>query len=129
MRFCYEGIIVPANPKYYDIEHAFDLRNVIEWKQGKGVRKGDIVYLYVAAPVSAILFRCTVTETEIPYQYWDENLIIRSLMRIRLEKRYQADAFPIERLRNEFGIFAVRGPRGIPWRLGEALRTEGKQAP
>ena len=117
--------IVPANPKYYDIEHAFDLRNIIEWKQGSGIRRGDTVYLYVAAPVSAVLFGCTVTETDIPYQYRDDRLIIRNLMRIRLEKKYGSDSFPFERLKDEFGVFAVRGPRGIPERLSRALKEEG----
>ncbi len=49
--------IVPANPKYYDIEHAFDDEDEIDWKQGAGIIKGDTVFMYVGAPVSAILYR------------------------------------------------------------------------
>lgn len=41
--------IVPANPKYYDIVHAFDHKEEINWKQGAGIRTGDIVFMYVAA--------------------------------------------------------------------------------
>ena len=48
--------IVPANPKYYDIEHAFDNADEIDWKQGAGIIKGDTVFMYVGAPVSAILY-------------------------------------------------------------------------
>ena len=114
--------IIPANPKYYDIVHAFDHTDEIEWKQGAGIRKGDTVFVYVAAPVSAILYRCKVTGTDIPYRYTDGRLTIRALMRIRLEKRYDPSAFPFERLGSEYGIFAVRGPRGIPERLSEALQ-------
>lgn len=46
--------IIPANPKYYDIIHAFDETDVIDWKQGAGIKKGDTVFMYVGAPVSAV---------------------------------------------------------------------------
>ena len=78
--------------------------------------------MYVGAPVSAILFKCKVTETDIPYQYQDKNLTIMALMKIRLQKRYKPDKFTFERLKSEYGIFAVRGPRGIPNSLSEALK-------
>ena len=113
--------LIPANPKYYDIVHAFDSRDTIEWKQGSGIRKGDTVFMYVGAPVSAVLYKCTVTETDIPYDYSDKNLTIRSLMRIKLEKRYPPEQFTFARLGEEYGIFAVRGPRGIPNSLSTAL--------
>ena len=113
--------IVPANPKYYDIVHAFDDAKEIDWKQGAGIKKGDTVFMYVGAPVSAILYKCKVTETNIPYRYRDENLNITALMKIRLQKRYKPDKFTFERLKSEYGIYAVRGPRGIPNSLSAAL--------
>ena len=114
--------IVPANPKYYDIGHAFDGKDVIDWKQGAGIRKGDTVFLYVAAPVSAVLYQCKVTETGIPYHYEDGRLVITALMKLKLEKRFAPDAFPFARLREEFGISAVRGPRSVPHALSCALK-------
>ena len=48
--------IIPANPKYYDIVHAFDDKDEIDWKQGAGIKVKDTVLLYVASPVSAILY-------------------------------------------------------------------------
>ena len=114
--------IIPANPKYYDIEHAFDDADEIDWKQGAGIKKGDTVFLYVAAPVSAILYKCRVLETDIPYDYQDKNLSIKALMKIELLKRYDRDAFTFSVLGDEYGIFAVRGPRGVPYSLGEALK-------
>ena len=112
--------IIPANPKFYDIEHAFDEKEEIDWKQGTGIKSGDTVFMYVAAPVSAILYKCKVLETNIPYQYSDQNLTIRALMKIRLEKRYNPSEFTFEVLKDEYGIYAIRGPRGIP----EALRLD-----
>jgi predicted DNA-binding protein (MmcQ/YjbR family) len=114
--------IVPTNPKYYDIEHAFDHQEEIDWKQGAGIRTGDTVFMYVAAPVSAILYECVVTETDIPFTYTDKNVSMTALMKIRLKRWYSPDQFTFEKLKNEYGIFAVRGPRGIPNRLGSALK-------
>lgn len=114
--------IIPANPKYYDIEAAFKNGNVIDWKQGVGIRKGDTVFMYVAAPVSAILYKCKVVETDIPFRYDDGNVHMKSLMRIELQKRYAPDRFTFDVLGRDYGIYAVRGPRGIPHSLSEALK-------
>ena len=114
--------IIPANPKYYDIEHAFDDENEIDWKQGAGIKGGDTVFMYVASPVSAILYKCKVTETDIPYKYSDENLTISALMKIKLLKRYKPDKFTFDVLKDEYGIYAIRGPRGITNSLSEALK-------
>lgn len=116
--------IIPANPKYYDIEHAFDEEDEINWKQGSGIKAGDTVFMYVAAPVSAILYKCKVTETDIPYQYSDGNLTIKALMKIKLLKRYKPDKFTFDVLKDEYGIFAIRGPRGITNSLSAALNKK-----
>lgn len=83
---------------------------------------GDTVYIYAAAPVSAILYKCKVTETGIPYDYQDGSLTIKALMKIRLLKRYKLGKFSFNKLKDEYGIFAIRCPRGIPYSLNEALK-------
>lgn len=115
--------IIPANPAFYDIVHAFDHTDLIDWKQGKGIRTGDTVYLYVGAPVSAVLFRCLVTETDLPCSFESEHVRIDSLMKIRLERRYGEEEFPFRVLKETYGIRAVRGPRGIPEALSRALKA------
>ena len=114
--------IIPANPKYFDIVKAFDETDTIDWKQGAGIKKGDTVFMYVAAPVSAVLYKCRVLETDIPYEHENKYITIKALMRIRLLKRYAPDRFTFETLKEEYGIYAVRGPRGIPNSLSAALR-------
>jgi hypothetical protein len=42
-------------------------------------------------------------------------------MKIRLLKRYPQDRFSFKVLNDDYGIFAVRGPRGIPKSLSEDL--------
>ena len=114
--------LIPANPKYYDVLHAFDEKDEIDWKQGNGVIVGDMVFMYAAAPVSSILYRCKVTKTDIPYDYSEGGLTIKALMKIKLTKRYKSDEFPFTLLKEEYGIYAIRGPRGIPHSLSEALK-------
>ena len=113
--------IIPANPKFYDVEAAFEADDIITWKQGAGIMKGDTVFMYVAAPVSAILYKCRVLETDIPYDYQDKNLTITALMKIELLKRYDRSRFTFSVLGDEYGIYAIRGPRGVPFSLSEAL--------
>ncbi|MCR4556905.1 MAG: MmcQ/YjbR family DNA-binding protein [Saccharofermentans sp.] len=113
--------IIPANPKFYDVEAAFAENDIITWKQGAGILQGDTVFMYVAAPVSAILYKCRVLETDIPYDYQDKNLTITALMKIELLKCYDRDAFTFSVLGDEYGIYAIRGPRGVPFSLSEAL--------
>ena len=113
--------LVPANPKYFDIVHAFDSREIINWKQGRGIRTGDTVYMYVAAPVSAIMYKCVVTETDIPYRRRGGSVHITALMKIKLLRRYDPEQFTFDVLKDEYGVGAVRGPRGIPQALRRAL--------
>ena len=114
--------LIPSNPKYYDIVHAFDETDTIDWKQGAGIKKGDVVFMYIGAPVSAVLYKCKVTETNIPCHYQDENLTITALMKIRLLKRYPPEQFTFKILKSEYRIFAVRGPRRVPGSLSAALK-------
>ena len=114
--------IIPSNPKYYDSVHAFDDTDEINWKQGAGIKTGDIVFMYVGLPVSAILYKCVVTKTDILWHFQKDKLTIMKLMSIRLLKRYSPKKFTFEVLKDEYGIYAVRGPRGIPQKLSEALK-------
>lgn len=112
--------IIPANPKYYDIIGYFKTNNITTWKQSSNVRVGDIVYLYMAAPYSSILYRCEVIETDIIYDYQDPNIKINRAMKIKLNKEYSPDEFPFSKLKT-YGVNAIRGPRKVPIKLSEAL--------
>ena len=45
-------------------------------------------------------------------------------MKIHLQKRYAPDRFTFAVLKAEYGIYAVRGPRGIPNSLSAALKKD-----
>lgn len=60
-------------------------------------------------------------EVDIPYNYRDENLTITKLMKIKLLYRYDRKQFTFDRLKEDYGIYAVRGPRGVPNSLSHEL--------
>lgn len=80
--------LIPANPKYYDVEKAFANSKEIRWKQARGVVEGDEVFLYMASPVSAVKYQCLVKKTHIPFEYKDENLQMDFVMNIELVKTF-----------------------------------------
>lgn len=107
--------IVPANPKYYDIEAAIHENedHTFLWKQSNHIAVGDTVYLYIAAPVSAVRYQCKAIEVDIPYQYADENVRMSHVMRLQLLKTYDRKPIGMELLKAH-GVNAVRGPRSMP---------------
>lgn len=112
--------LVPANPKYYDIMHAFVDHDTITWKQSTTVRVGDTVFLYVSAPVKAIIYRCRVMATDIPYNYQSPELKIKRVMQLQLEKEYAHDQFTFPYIK-QHGVTSVQGPRHVPANLLEQL--------
>ncbi len=115
--------IVPANPAYYDIDGAFAENEEIFWKQGRGIKEGDTAFVYLAAPASEVRYRCLVTETDIPYVYTDENVSMKSVMKIKLLERYPEGRYSMARLR-ELGIKFIRGPVPATEAFIEAVKRD-----
>ena len=107
--------IVPANPKFFDIEKAIQesTDGTILWKQSNNICVGDKVYLYVAAPVSAIKYKFKAVEVDIPYEYADKNMSMKRAMRVELLERYDTIKIDLSMMK-EYGVSAVRGPRSMP---------------
>ncbi|MCB2360931.1 MmcQ/YjbR family DNA-binding protein [Clostridium estertheticum] len=114
--------IVPANPKYFDLDKAFMDNDVILWKQSNNIAVGDIVYMYVAAPYSSIKYKCKVVEVNIPYNYNDDKVSMNRVMKIKLLTKYDSYSINLALLR-EHGVYAVRGPRSIPISLINEIET------
>lgn len=113
--------LVPANPKFFDIEAAFEKDKEIIWKQSNNIRVDDIAYMYVGAPISAVLYKCKVTEVNIPYDYADKNLKITHVMKIKKLQKYAKDFMPFHRLK-KLNVNAIRGPRICPQNVTEILK-------
>lgn len=117
--------IVPANPKYFDLREAFSKNETILWKQSSHISVQDTVYLYVAAPISAILYQCQVMETEIPYEYDDGKIHMDHVMKLKRLRQYDTDFLTLDKLKKH-GVYAVRGPRHMPGSLLQEIEGEHK---
>ena len=115
--------IVPANPKYYDIDAAFRKKKGVTWKQSSKISAGDIIYMYVGSPVSAIRYKCVVTKPDIPFSFSNENVSMKYIMEMDVLKVYPQEYCPFAKL-NELGVKAVRGPRSAPPELIAHLEQE-----
>ncbi len=115
--------LVPANPKYYDVQKAFAESDTILWKQSSSVIAGDTVYLYLTAPYSCVMYKCEAVETDIPYEYDDGNVRMSRVMKIRRLHTYEEGMFGFAELK-EHGIISVRGPRSVPYGLRFKLEKE-----
>lgn len=107
-----EHWLIPANLKYYDVINCFNDTDIIEWKQSNDIHVGDIIYIYITNPYSSIFYKCEAIEVNIPFDYSDNNLSMKKIMKIKLLKRYKQDEINFLKL-NNLGIMAVRGPRKI----------------
>ena len=107
--------LIPANPKYCDIEGAINEnpKHIFYWKQSSSVSVNDIVYLYVTAPVSAILYKCKALEVDIPWNYQDEHVRMSRVMRLKMLENYTENPVTREIL-HAHGVTTVRGPRYMP---------------
>ena len=115
--------IVPANPKYFDVIDAFNKTDIIYWKQSNNILVGDIVYLYVAEPYSALMFKCEALEVNIPRESKNKNVNMKKAMRIKLLKKYRPSEFSFKKL-NELGVKAIRGPRSLTKELRAELNKK-----
>lgn len=68
--------IITCNTDAYDVAAAFDKLKMLDWKQSTSIEVGDIVYIYVGAPVGAIAYKCEVVKTEQPEPLIDDSEFI-----------------------------------------------------
>ena len=114
--------MIPSNPKVYDIDTEFaEAGGVIEWHQHNNIRPGDEVYIYSAAPNSALMYRCEVEASDLAYHgMFMESKGYERAMRIRLIEKYSKEKFPLSFLKAHGGS-AVRSARRMPQELLEAI--------
>ena len=104
-----KSFIVPCNPKYYQVFEAFRKLKTVDWKQSlNSVSEGDIVYIYVSAPVSAVCFKCSVIKVNKPERTIDDSTFIltgepyvpyKRHMELKLIKEFGQNVLPISKLR------------------------------
>lgn len=114
--------LIATTLKYYDVMHAFDESDEIDWIQSRGAKVGDTVFIYAPLPIMAIICKCKVIQTDIYRQY--EALGDTKIMRIKLVRYYEPDEITSEVTREKYGIdmLEARNPRILPHFLSEDLK-------
>jgi predicted DNA-binding protein (MmcQ/YjbR family) len=114
--------LIPANPHYYDIMHAFsDPDELLLWKQSTKIRVGDPVFIYVTSPVKAVIFQCRAVQVNIPYHYRSKQVNLDQAMKLKLVKRYSSNQYSFDFLK-EHGIQYIRGPRKLSAELTKLFK-------
>lgn len=121
-----EKWVTSCNPNSYDVIGAFSIYDSLDWKQSTNVNIGDIVYIYVSHPISAIKFETKAVEVDLkPYNIGNdieyENEFARSgsnhdsydrYMRLKLLRSFDDMLFPYEELK-ENGLRGIQGPTRV----------------
>ncbi|MBP3891833.1 MAG: MmcQ/YjbR family DNA-binding protein [Solobacterium sp.] len=94
--------LTPANPKYFDVLGAFQQTPTLDWHSKKKMYEGDTVYIYFAAPISAILIKCIV-----------EAVHPSNVITLNAIKFYPQEQYPYETLKKK-GLKTVRFTTHLP---------------
>lgn len=80
--------LVPCNVRVFDIVRHFEKKDVAFFKKNRALSVGDIVYIYVAKPYSAVKYKGVVIKSvvspdDIPQEYHPSRLDINTYVEIR----------------------------------------------
>lgn len=106
--------VIPANPKLYDIDVAFQQDRFLDWEQKASIQVGDLVAIYMTSPIQAIRYLCQVREPS--------DSTSKDCMRLELMVQLSDEVLPISHLK-EVGVKAVRGPRRLPEMIASQLQA------
>lgn len=112
--------LIPANPKYYDIDAEFAENKIIDWTQKASIKKEDYVGIYITAPSRMLRYLCRVLEADMDNNGYRNHPDIKRLMRIELIRQFDDDKFPASVLK-ELGVSNIRGPRRMTKELIEKV--------
>ena len=112
--------IVPANPNYFDLYSYLRMNSIRDWSQPVNAKPGDIVYIYSAAPDSAIVFKTIVVESDLPNPYYPSSSRRKKSMRLKVVKRYPKELLTMKVLRT-FGVRSMQGSKRVPLELKKVI--------
>ena len=132
--------IIPSNLKRYDVISAFHKLQSIDWTQRiKGVEVGDVIYIYIGAPISAIKYSCKVTAINIKKgidELIDDNEFVidsafnntaeRTYMRLKKECEFDNElTFAV--LKEHGWKGSVQGARAVPSEIASYIDDISKE--
>lgn len=115
--------VIPANPKVYDIDTEFAENKIVYWPQKSTIQAGDIVAIYVTAPVQAIRYVCRVLGANLENRGESDIPTEKKVMQVELIAQLSDVVLPRERML-DLGVKAVRGPRRLTKELIDVLTSE-----
>ena len=59
--------MIPGNSKYFNVAGCFEKLGYVYWRQHFHFQTGDIIYIYMSSPESAVKFKCMVEGHDLPY--------------------------------------------------------------
>lgn len=113
--------IITCNPKLYDVVGAFEAHKRLNWKQSVNIQVGDIVYIYVGAPYSAIMYETKVLSVDQPtIKINDEEFVIDGTnfeqygryMELELIQKFDQNLLVLSKLKAQ-GLKSVQGPSRV----------------
>ncbi len=96
--------IVPCNLAYYDVDGAFTNLPFVTWKQTRNVCVGDIIYIYVGKPISAIKYKTQAVAVDQTVRNYDDSAFAivptkyadnEKFMDLELLQTYDDSALPL----------------------------------
>ena len=129
----YSSAVKGFASKFIEIQNEVDDLNhnifINLWENRDKIRdvssSNDIVFMYVGAPISAIIYQCQVLEVNLPYHEQNKFLTITHVMRIKKLLSYPSDAYTYKKLA-DYNVKAIRGPRHVPQSLLKDLLKKRK---
>ncbi|HFU3714911.1 TPA: MmcQ/YjbR family DNA-binding protein [Streptococcus suis] len=118
--------VIPANPRVYDIDTEFAENKVVYWPQKSTIQAGDIVAIYVTAPVQAIRYVCRVLGANLENHGESDISTDKQLMQVKLIAQLSDEVLPKSRMM-DLGVKAVRGPRLLTKEAIEYLKCQLKE--
>ncbi len=113
--------IIPSNPKYFDLDHAFSQSDLLYWKQSSKVKTGDLVYIYSGMPFGEIRWLCEAVETDLPYKGANDGPVhFEKLMRLKKIRFFDGHLLN-RKMIARYGVTNIRGPRYMPKELKEEI--------
>ncbi|MBF2564646.1 hypothetical protein [Listeria seeligeri] len=121
--------IITCNPEFYKVEEAYANENILDWRQSNNIEIGDIVFIYVAAPIKAILFetkvvaidKLTSTIDDSDFIIVGDNYVGKDrYMELELVKTFSKELLNYEFLKDN-GLGTVRGSSIVNDELHSAI--------
>ena len=90
--------MIPSNPHFFDLEGCFKKYGAVYWHQYFNFQAGDIAYMYVTSPTSAVRYKVAVEENDLPFD---------AVMEREREFYVRPDGFDKKRVHNRMALFSL----------------------